>query len=45
MLDGKDAFTSIDAVIDAGLTQTEVADRVQEAVGPECKVSHRGGVG
>jgi len=39
LLDGKDAFTSIDAVIDEGLTQAEVAGRVQDAVGPDVKVS------
>jgi putative ABC transport system permease protein len=39
MLDGKDAYTSIDAAIDPGLTQDEVATQVQEAVGPSVKVS------
>jgi ABC-type antimicrobial peptide transport system permease subunit len=39
MLNGKDAFTSIDAQIDPGLTQGEVAQRVQAAVGPDVKVS------
>ncbi|MEO8328565.1 MAG: FtsX-like permease family protein, partial [Candidatus Nanopelagicales bacterium] len=39
LLGGKDAFTSIDVSIDEGLTQSEVASKVQVAVGPEVKVS------
>ncbi|HVQ87294.1 MAG TPA: FtsX-like permease family protein, partial [Actinomycetes bacterium] len=38
VLNGKDAFTEIDAAIDDGQTQAEVADRVQAAVGPDVKV-------
>ena len=39
MLDGKDAFTSIDAAITEGSTQAEVADRVSATLGAGVKVS------